>query len=111
MVRIRPRQPDTVAGRPLEGEHVPPPEDLDELAGVEAFGPRPDVDPDDPFGTGAVEGRRRREPARSTPATAGLVLAAIVLVVGLLSVLLGLADDDEDDVRSDDVAAEATTST
>ena len=57
MVRIRSRQPATVAGRPLEGEHVPPPEELDELAGAEAFGARQDVDPDDPFGAGA----RRRD--------------------------------------------------
>lgn len=109
MVRIRSRQPATVAGRPLEGEHVPPPEELDELAGAEAFGARQEVDPDDPFGAGA---RRRDEPAAGRFASGTLVAAAILLVLGGLALVLGLGDDgDDDDLRSDDVATGATTST
>jgi hypothetical protein len=122
MVRIRPRGdaqrgPDTVAGRPLEGEAVPPPAlddlvEVDELAGAEAFGPPPDRNPDDPFGMAAAEERRQARAERSAVAPVGLVVAIAVLVVGLLAILLGLADEDDDDVRSDDVAtATSTTAT
>lgn len=122
MVKIRPRgvgEPATIAGRPLEGEHVPPPDpeqiadaaEVDDLAGAEAFGPRPEGDAE--YAAAFAGGGRRGEPrpGGTSAASIGLVLAAVVLVAGLLSVVLGLADDG-DDARTDDVAtAESTTTT
>lgn len=118
MVRIRPRAdgavgPDTVAGRPLAGEHVPPPPlddlvEVDDLAGVEAFAPASGGDPDDPFGTSGTW--RAERPRRGPVAPVLLTAAAVVLVLGVLALVLGLADDD-DDLRSDDVATDVSTTT
>lgn len=108
MVRIRPSgttggDPETVAGRPLAGDAVPPPDDeLDDLAGVEAFAPRDDGD------FGRAFARRRREPgAGDRLARAGLAAAVLVGVLGLLAVAFGLADDD----GGDDLATTATSTT
>lgn len=110
MARIRPRahrsvDPGTVAGRPLTGAVETPDDALDDLAGAEAFGPRPEGDPDDPFSHAYVEGGRRG--GAGGPARTGIVLAALVCVAGLLALLVGVADDDEE-VDGDDIATVAT---
>ncbi len=101
MVKIRPRRPDGGADDPAHEWH-----DDAAIDGAAAFGPRDDPDP---FGKAFAESRRPDLAGRSDGRgpRAGLAVAAIVLLLGVLAVALGLADDGDDDVAT----VESTSST
>ena len=75
---------------------------LADFDGAEAFAPRPDGDPDDPFSRAFAEERWRRwiTVGDGGVAGAGLVLAVVLLVAGVLAVALGIPDDGSADVES-----------